>query len=447
MKIKKQDFRGTGKVFSFTLVQVLKNKANLASLVIMFLLAAAILPISVLTGGGNWMEFEQGTSELIKVYIANGTGYTLSMEPDGSFADTVFLQTEMASDEAVEVLEEQEVYVSLTKEEDGSFAMELYTSEDSILESEDLYELQEYVDSMLTRARCLALGVTEEQMNIVTSQYVSMVMTESAYKDSTGTSFELAYFVQFGYSIVVMIMSLFAITYIIRSVVEEKSSKLVEFLIVSVRPLALVTGKILASMVYVCILFGVMIVGFFLSLLTLLGTGFFAELSMSEILGMVSGMEMSSAEISFNLASLPLYILIVLVSLVLGYMTFSILAGLAGASCSKTEEIQNATSIPTLVVMACYIAACMISAFDSSTVCMAASLFPFISIFCAPAQFLLGSIPFWVLVLSWVLQLAVVVLLAIFAASIYESLLMHRGSRVKLGDMISLAAKGTGKEH
>lgn len=444
MRIKKQDFRGTGKVFSFTLIQVLKNKANLVPLVIMFLLAAAILPISVLTGGGNMMEVDFGASEIETVYIADESGYSLVMEPDEYFADTVFQQTEMTSDAALEVMGDRDAYVSLVKDEEGDIVMEIFTSGDSTIGSEDLYGLQDYVDSMLIQAKCLTSGISDGQMDIVTSPYESTVMTESGYKDSTGNSFELEYFVQFGYSIIVMMMSMFAITYIIRSVVEEKSSRLVEFLMVSVRPLALVTGKILASMVYVCILFGVMIVGFFLSLA---GTGFFVTLSMQDLLGMVAGMEISTAEISISLASLPLDILIVLISLILGYMTFSILAGLAGASCSTAEDIQSATSVPTLVIMACYIVACMISAFDSSTVCVVVSLLPFISIFCAPAQFLLGNIPFWMLALSWVLQLAVFAVLAVFAASVYESLLMHRGSRVKLGDMIGLAAKRPGKEH
>lgn len=443
MKIKKQDFRGTGKVFSFTLVQMLKNKANLVSLVIMFLLAAAAVPVSVLTGGGNFMEVDAGKTEIVSAYIANATGYSLTMEPDDSFTDTVFQQTEMTSDEAKAVMEDRDAYVSLIKDEEGDFTMEIFTSEDSVLGSEDLYKLQDYVDRMLTQARCRELGVSEEQMDIVTSHYESSVMAESEYEDSTGNSFELEYFVQFGYSVVVMIMSVFAITYIIRSVVEEKSSKLVEFLMVSVRPLALVTGKILASMVYVCILFGVMIAGF---LLSLAGTGFFVTVSMSDLLGMIAGTQMSAAGVSFSLASLPADILIVLISLLLGYMTFSILAGVAGASCSKTEDIQSATSVPTLIVMACYIVACMISAFDSMTVCVVVSLVPFVSIFCAPAQFLLGNIPFWILALSWVLQFGVIAFLAIFAASIYESLLMHRGSRVKFADMVGLAAKRPGKE-
>ena len=52
MKLRKSDFTGTGKVYRFTLSQMMKGKANIISLIIFFLIAAASIPVmTVMTAG------------------------------------------------------------------------------------------------------------------------------------------------------------------------------------------------------------------------------------------------------------------------------------------------------------------------------------------------------------------------------------------------------------
>ena len=53
------------------------------------------------------------------------------------------------------------------------------------------------------------------------------------------------------YSIFVLMLCTFVSSYIIQKVIEEKASKLAELLMVSVKPLAMLLGKILAVMTYV----------------------------------------------------------------------------------------------------------------------------------------------------------------------------------------------------
>ena len=66
--------------------------------------------------------------------------------------------------------------------------------------------------------------------------------------------FDANFAIQYGYSIVVMILCLLSASFIIRCIVTEKDSKLIELLMVSVSPLALLLGKILAVMTYVLIM-------------------------------------------------------------------------------------------------------------------------------------------------------------------------------------------------
>ena len=69
-------------------------------------------------------------------------------------------------------------------------------------------------------------------------------------------------------------------------------------------------------------------------------------------------------------------------------------------------------------------------------------MIPFISIFIAPSRFLLGDIGFGLLAVSWLLQALVALLLAKACAVVYGALMIHRGERVKLKQVIGLLKGG-----
>ena len=51
---------------------------------------------------------------------------------------------------------------------------------------------------------------------------------------------------------------------------------------------------------------------------------------------------------------------------------------------------------------------------------------------------LFRRVSFWVLLLSWVIQGAAVVLLGRFCAAVYGALLIHRGEKIKLKQLLSI---------
>ena len=108
-------------------------------------------------------------------------------------------------------------------------------------------------------------GFGGEQVELVNSAFSVQVVTESEYFSRESIAFETKFAVQYVYSILVMLISIMSASYIARAIVEEKASKLVELLMVSVRPLALILGKILAVMVFVFGLFVLMAGGHILS--------------------------------------------------------------------------------------------------------------------------------------------------------------------------------------
>ena len=141
------------------------------------------------------------------------------------------------------------------------------------------------------------------------SSYVD-VSTVEEYLNGGRVGFDTRHGIQYGYSIVAMIICVFSVTYIVRAIVEEKVSRLVETLMVSVRPMALVLGKILAVMTFM-----------FTMLLAVLGV-FALSYTISGRLMDVSFVShlLASMGISMELLRLgPGALLVALVSLVLVY--------------------------------------------------------------------------------------------------------------------------------
>ena len=103
-------------------------------------------------------------------------------------------------------------------------------------------------------------GLTDAQRDILSSGIT--VITDDIAAPDEAPADELdgaddsmdGFWVQYGYAIVVMMLCMMSTAFLLRAVVEEKESKLVELLMVSVSPLALLGGKILAVMLYVAAL-------------------------------------------------------------------------------------------------------------------------------------------------------------------------------------------------
>lgn len=418
MKRTDGSLRGTGKVYLFTLSQFVRGKANIITLAVLLLLSLGSVPLMTIVGGGN---AETGPL-LDTVYVNNETALSLEL---AGFSGTVAEVTEQPE------LGEGEAYVRVFLDGDG-YHTDIHCS----AEDEDRAgTLAQLVQGALNEARYADLGTTSEQLQILSTPVETEVGTISGYLAASEFDFADTFAIQYVYSILMMVLSIFASSYIVRAVIEEKDSKLVELLMVSVKPLALIVGKILAVMTYVFGMLLMMVLGIVISYFV---TGNFMEVASP--LAMLQGMGLDLSGMNVG----PLTVLIVAVSLMLGYLTFSLLGGLVGTGCSSMEDMESANLSVILIVMAGYIVASVTSGLGNTVVGTVLSMLPIVSVFCAPAQYVCGNINLGLLCLSWVLQGLVLVLLAWLCAKIYHELLLRRGGRVKFLQMLSMARRKKG---
>lgn len=405
-----RDLSGTGQVYRFTLSQLLKSRANRVTLIIMVLLAAVSMPLTALLGGET--PETSDTASLTSVRVDNRTDLALDFSGDAYWADTDF-----SADAG-----EPDAVVTVTGDETG-YQVAVNGSETA--DAGELSQLAETARQAVRDACLRAAGLSPRQLEALTA--------------STGEedSHEEGFWVQYGYSILAMILCLMSASYVIRAVVEEKDSRLVELLLVSVKPMALLAGKILAVMAFTF--------GWLLAMLAGLGVscGLTAGLLGPGVLQkQLSGLLAAVPRVQEDLWQAAGVLLVLLVSLGLGYLTMSLIGGVAGACCSGMEEAGEATGPVMLLTMAGYLASCVVGAVPSGPVAVFSTLCPIVSIFCAPVQFAGGNVSIWLVLASWVIQAAVIWGLLTLASRVYAGLIVHRGSRVKLRELMSMAKGG-----
>lgn len=405
-----RDLSGTGQVYRFTLSQLLKSRANRVTLIIMVLLAAVSMPLTALLGGET--PETSDTAGLASVRVDNRTDLALDFSGDAYWADTDFSAG----------AGEPDAVVTITGDETG-YQVAVVGSESA--HAGELSQLAETARQAVRNACLQAAGLSSRQLEALTA--------------STGEedSHEDGFWVQYGYSILAMILCLMSASYVIRAVVEEKDSRLVELLLVSVKPMALLAGKILAVMAFTFGWLLAMLAGFGVSCgLTagLMGPGVLQK--------QLSGLLAAVPRVQEDLWQATGVLLVLLVSLGLGYLTMSLIGGVAGACCSGMEEAGEATGPVMLLTMAGYLASFVVGAVPSGPVAVFSTLCPVVSIFCAPVQFAGGNVSFWLVLASWAIQAAVIWGLLTLASRVYAGLIVHRGSRVKLRELMSMAKGG-----
>ncbi|MGI6238117.1 MAG: ABC transporter permease [Christensenellales bacterium] len=408
--MRRAEFTGTRAVFRFTLAQFLKSKSTIVTMVI--LVATVIVSMLIATTS---MQGAYGDSPIHSVHIKNDTDYAVAAA-DLAAANPMFTGLQDAP--------EADAQASIAITSEGG--VYLVTAAGDFSPSE-LSALEYAALSAFNAARA----------GVPNGGYASAVLTLDEYRAPAEESLDFAsrFTISYAYSILVLVLVMFSTSYIVRAIIEEKTFNLVELLMVSIKPLALILGKILASMCLVLIEIGVILLG-------VVGAALIARFA----LGSTAIFEMfttgGAIQALSNLNGFSLFA--VVVSILLGYLAFSIIGGISGAACTRTEDMNTANMAVVLLALFGYTATNAFMGFESYTAAVISSLIPFVSVFSAPARYLMGDIGLGVLLASWAAQIVLIIALAAFGRRVYASLIMHRGNRVKFKHLFQLA-KGGGR--
>lgn len=214
--------------------------------------------------------------------------------------------------------------------------------------------------------------------------------------------------------IVAFLLYMSIITYgtmVAQGVVEEKSSRVVEILLASVRPWQLLLGKVI----------GLGLVG--LTQLVIIGA---AGLVAASVTGVFT---LSGFATGTLLWGLLWYLL--------GFLLYATIYGALGSLVSRQEDTQSVVSPLNIILIVGFVAGFNLLLQDpDGTAAKVVSLIPLLSPILMPARIATGSAAGWEIALSLGLTVAFVALLTWLGGKIYSNSVLRVGSRIKLSEAL-----------
>lgn len=459
--VNRNELRGWKNVFAFTFIQSYKSKATIIGLAVMCIIIMLAGPVMTLTAGSQLAgKFSDLTDcKIEKMYLINETDTEFDTEGFKEnypqYSKINFILTDESSEEVQTKLDEnalKDILLCLHKENNGYF-FSYYKSKDSEISSMTVSEFSDCAEDYYLGLRMKSAGVSDETMaRINADRSVDVVdFSEISQEDSDHTS-EFVMFAVIMYAMVIMMAVLISSQQISVSIVTEKSSKVIETLLLSVRPLAVIVGKITGTMaVLVCNAVLFIISGTISGAVTsVIAAKKFSEV-MIEGLAKMSAGDLSaevdmSAVASMNITPFRIIfgIAAIVITTVLAYVFYAVISGINGASCSSMDDLQSASafiSLSTVIGVYLVIGAEMA---DKPALTQFAYLFPFSGIYMVPVEYLFGRASLSDVMILWAELIILTALLFRFAAKIYHVLIYHRGERLKLKNLIEISKSQKG---
>ncbi|MPV88070.1 ABC transporter permease, partial [Georgenia ruanii] len=201
-------------------------------------------------------------------------------------------------------------------------------------------------------------------------------------------------------------------TLIAMGVVEEKTSRVVEILLATIKPTQLLAGKILGVGLYG--LFQVVVLGGAMAVA-------------ASAIGLLDGLEIN---VGASLAMMVVWFL-------LGYALFALLFGGLAALVSRQEDIGTVTTpLMLMLLIPFYVTMFLVPNDPDGTAVRILSQVPFFAPFMMPVREAFGGLAAWELPLAVAIAVVTIPLLVWVAARIYQRGVLHTGGRMKLGEAL-----------
>ena len=431
----KKELRGFSRIFSFTFKQHVKSKGYKSSTImigLLCLLLPAIIMIAVESLSGNdpapvtGSQQEQAAaadlSQISHIYTVDLSDDRLAdfsglpaMISQGAGLEMDVTDYGRDLDEAAKAAAgTDDTLLIVTKQQGREYTMNIVIPQDSGIS----LETAQGFDSVL-----MAYADMQSVANGGTASYYGSEEAEGGGDSQDSMEMMISIFLSF---IIVMVLYFFVLAYgqgVANSVVMEKSSKLMESFLISVRPAAIVLGKLLAitmtGIVQMMSWIIALVISFAVGTMTVRSMDPDSDMFILKLFDMVG-------ELTSGLFT-PTNCIMALLIVMAGMLLYCALAAIGGAMASKAEDLSSANLIFTLVLIASFLASLYGNEAFGGSGSELLDWIPFTSVMVAPAKILVGSFPLWKSVCCLGIILITTLIASLAAGKIYQSLALYRG--------------------
>lgn len=470
--------KGWEKILSFTYLQTVKTKSfKIGTIIVCVFTALICAGINLMPGlfaenGGIFSDSGNNTGNVTDIddtepvsvnnlYIFSDRELGFELLPVEDVKYLTISEAEFAEQrEAVILGDKPDMLLYVYCGEGEDFYLTYYCPEnEEVLPKYAAEDYSAQFTEAFTQALYFSIGVDEADLPLAQAgiySYVAVQGGESWIQEMMNMLLPMG---------IALIFYVFIVIYsqlIAQSMATEKSSRVIELLITSARPLAIITGKIsgtlLVCVTQVAIIGAVGGVAFAVTAPFALAAAAQSE-GTAELIGSTVGALSESgipigdgtvnigAELAsalpgaFNIGA----IIAVLLTFLLGFLFFALLAGLVGASVSRMEDLASALQPLMLIAVAGFMLSYLPPAInmegDMTGVITFSHFFPISSPFALPPAILMGQMGAAETVIAILMLTVMTLLTAMLTAKVYEGMILYSGSRLKVLQILKMAKK------
>ncbi len=419
-------------VFKYTFKENIRKKSFIVSTVIILIIIVAgmVIPAIVTniraSGGDNTAVPGKAASNEPKsiLYI---------LDKSGNYSDKLSVFQEQFGEYDVKPLTEDRVdSVRSAIEKDGKNYLLIVENENDKLKID--YFTQQYYEgpNVNTLKRILGNIYSTKllQAENVPAETISKALGElNINVNAVGKSMLGAYIL----GVVIGMVLFFAIYFygygVSMSVASEKTSRVMELLVTSVKPSRIILGKTA----------GMGLLGL-TQLAILMFTGI-----VTYILVFPDKFTIEGIPIEFS-GFTPLSAILIIIYFILGYTLYALMNAVVGATVSKAEDVQSAMlPMSFLSIISFYLSystfAIPTGSFATPETAMSkvVTMIPFTSPFSVPARLMTSNMPFWQIGLSLLILIGSIFLIGTLSIKLYAFAVLHYGDRLKIGKLFAMS--------
>lgn len=369
------------------------SKSNIISLIVTVVIVGALASLPTILGGTDDDRSEIGLAG------ENAVAMEAQLDAIGGFDVTMYDSVDEAESAVVDGEVEAAVADGTLYSEDGVGA-----------------ELQALLDSAwqsaTVEARLGDAGLSPDEIRqALTTEPLEIV----SLSDESSVIGPLDYFTGLIISVIMFMMLMTPVQYIAMGVVEEKSSRIVEILLTSLKPWQLLGGKVIGLGVISLV-----------NLVAMVAVG----LGVAAGTGLLSDLPPGTA--SAALSSIGWWLV--------AFLLFGTLAGGVGSLVSRQEDAGSVLTPLIMALSVSYVGAIFLLNAPTSSFAQVLSIVPPFSGITMPTRMAVAEVPLWEIALALGLLAAAAVGSLALGATLYKRSVLYTGSRLKLGEALKRAA-------
>ena len=433
--MKNNMFSGWKEVFLFTFKQGCTNKYKIFTVALALILFVSGLGLNVFIASSQMKEDD--ISPIEKVYVIDESNlgninWTDSKQLDkDKFPKVTFEVTDLTIKELgqqLKVSQALDVIARVSKNTD-EYKVFVYLPEGSEVEKKEAEKLGKVMAEIVHEGLITESKIDSDKLSYIVSSIDTefSVVGENAKSDVqrlVTTVFPMIFMLVLYFMVLIYGQNMGYIVSV------EKSSKLMETLLISTRPYGLIFGKILATSLSAILQMAAWIVAAVVGFMA--GDSIARSVVYSDYDNIVLLLFKEVSKDEFTKAFTTEAIILTAIAICLGFLFYCMLAGAVASFASKAEELSSVMMFYNMsLVLGFFGSYALPSMVGQEWIKVIVRLIPVASAFLLPGEILVGTVSIGAGIVYLLVLAAWIIAVAIFAGKVYKDQLFYRGKSLK----------------